>query len=141
MPRVAAAAALALACRYDNPPVTREIVWADAETEALARRACYDCHSNETAWPWYAWSPILGSFVTRDVHRGRCDVNFSEWDRPNEDALAGPALVRSGEMPLALYTVTHRDARLTPAEREALADGLHRTFDADPPVLGEACAD
>jgi len=37
-----------------NPAVTAPIKWNSAETEALARRACMDCHSNETVWPWYA---------------------------------------------------------------------------------------
>lgn len=129
------------ACRHDNPTTTREVVWADATTEALARRACYDCHSNETHWPWYSWMPIAGSLVTSDVHRGRCELNFSEWDRFYDDASEAPEKVREKEMPLGMYLAAHRDARLTDAERETLAKGLAETFRTDPPVGPRACDD
>lgn len=129
------------ACKHDNPPTTREVVWSDAETEALARRACYDCHSNETHWPWYSWMPVVGSLVTSDVHRGRCHLNFSEWDRFYDDAAEAPEKVREKEMPLGMYLAAHREARLTEAEREQLAAGLARTLRDDPPVGPEACED
>ena len=133
--------ALLVGCRLDNPPTTRDIVWADAETEALARRACYDCHSNETHWPWYARAPVVGSIVAGDVHRGRCHMNFSEWDGPNEEAWDAPDEVRDGDMPLGMYTAAHEEAQLTPDERDRLAAGLAATFAADPPREGEACED
>ena len=134
-------AALA-ACGFpDNPAIEREIVWADAETEALARRACYDCHSNETDWKLMHRLPIVNSLVRNDVRRGRCAMNFSDWDAPNEEAWEAPSKVLDGEMPLAVYTATHGEARLSDEERRQLADGLLRTFEADPPADGEACDD
>ena len=69
-------------CAPDNPPVTQEIRWADAETEALVRRACYDCHSNETDWKFMHSLPGVKGWVTGHVYDGRCALNFSEWDRP-----------------------------------------------------------
>jgi hypothetical protein len=132
---------LLVACKLDNPRTTRDIVWSDPETEALARRACYDCHSNDTHWPWYSNVPVVGNLVAGDVHRGRCHMNFSEWDGPNEEAEEAPEEVREGEMPLGMYTAAHPEARLTPEEREQLAQGLARTFAADPPRAGEACED
>lgn len=134
-------ALLMLSCKLDNPEITREIVWIDAETEALARRACYDCHSNETHWPWYSRAPIVGSLVASDVHRGRCHMNFSQWDRPNEEAWEAPEKVLEGEMPLAMYLTAHKEARLTDEERSRLAEGLAATFQEDPPLEGEACDD
>ncbi|MEQ1571812.1 MAG: heme-binding domain-containing protein, partial [Myxococcota bacterium] len=92
-------------------------------------------------WPWYSWAPVLGSVVTSDVHRGRCKMNFSGWDGPNEEAWEAPEKVREGEMPLGAYAAAHGDARLTPEEREQLAVGLAATFDRDPPRDGEACDD
>jgi hypothetical protein len=127
------------ACRYDNPPTTREIEWDSPRTEELARRACYDCHSNETHWYATAYLPIIGSIITHDVHKARCEMNFSEWDGPQAEAEEAPEAIREGEMPLGLYRWAHKDARLTDAEAEELAAGFERTFAADPPLSGEAC--
>ena len=138
---LALALVAALGCRHDNPPTTQEIVWDSPRTEALARLACYDCHSNETHWPWTSWMPIAGSIVTGDVHRGRCHMNFSEWDRPNGEAWDAPDEIRDGDMPLGAYTAMHKSARLTDAELEELAQGFERTFANDPPLPGEACED
>ncbi|MCB9677997.1 MAG: heme-binding domain-containing protein [Alphaproteobacteria bacterium] len=133
---------LAIGCALpDNPPVTREIEWIDAETEALARRACYDCHSNETVWKGGHRVPVVNSLVRSDVKRGRCKMNFSEWDGPNEDAWDAPSELLDGEMPLGLYLKTHEHARLTDDEVQALADGLNATFELDPPLDGERCED
>src|SRR5689334_23582497 len=61
-----------------NPPVQAE-VQASAEARVLLRRACYDCHSNETVWPWYARVAPVSWVVVHDVRRGRDVVNFSTW--------------------------------------------------------------
>lgn len=134
-------ALLVVACKLDNPPETHAIAWADAETEALARRACYDCHSNETHWPWYSRVPVVGNLVAGDVHRGRCHMNFSEWDGPNEEAWDAPDELLDGDMPLAMYAAAHEEARLSPDERARLAAGFRATFAQDPPRDGEACED
>jgi len=53
-------------------------------TEALARAACFDRHSNETKWPWYTNVAPMSWLIQRDVDEG-CEVlNFSEWDRPQQ---------------------------------------------------------
>ena len=64
-----------------NPPVTREVAWDSAETARIARRACYDCHSNETVWPWYSNIAPASLLVASDVRDGRSYLNFSEWDQ------------------------------------------------------------
>lgn len=125
----------------ENPPVTQEIRWIDAETEALARRACYDCHSNETVWKGSHRVPGVNALVRSDVRRGRCKMNFSAWDGPNEDAWEAPEKVLDGEMPLAIYRQTHAEARLTDDEIVLLAEGLEATFAFDPPRDGEPCDD
>ena len=138
LPLAAAAllAAGAPACKHDNPPTTREIQWADPATAARARQSCYDCHSNETHWAWTSYTPLVGNLIVSDVHRGRAAMNFSEWDRPQDDAEEAPEKVREGEMPLKLYLLAHADARMSDAERAAFAAGLARTFAADPPRGG-----
>lgn len=128
-------------CKLDNPPITQEIHWDSERTEELARRACYDCHSNETKWPWTSYVPIVGSIVASDVHNARCHMNFSAWDRGNEDAWDAADEIRDGEMPLGAYTMMHKAARLSDAELEELAQGFERTLALDPPRSGEPCED
>jgi glutaredoxin len=70
---------------HTNPPVTREIQWDSLQTRALAQRACFDCHSNETVWPWYAYVAPVSWRIANHVYDGRRRLNFSEWDRPNEN--------------------------------------------------------
>ena len=116
-----------------NPPVTREIAWDSPETRALAERACFDCHSNETKWPFYAYIAPMSLVVANDVTEGRDRLNFSEWDRPNEDFGEISKVVTGGEMPLAQYLLLHPEARLTEVEKQQLLDGLDATYRQDPP--------
>jgi len=117
-----------------NPPVTREVAWDSPDTRAIAERACFACHSNETAWPWYAYVAPVSWRVASHVERGRGHLNFSEWDQPNEDLDEVVEVIRDHEMPLRDYLLVHREARLTADERELLIAGFERTFTNDPPV-------
>ena len=113
---------------HTNPPVTGEPTWDAPETRALARRACFDCHSNETEWPAYASVAPASWLVQRDVKDGRAVLNFSEWPRPQEEAKEASEEVLEGEMPPAAYTWVHAHARLNAADRDRLAQGLARTL-------------
>lgn len=113
---------------HTNPPVTGEPAWDSPETRALARRACFDCHSNETRWPVYASIAPFSWVVQDHVDEGREVLNFSEWDRPQEEAEEASEVVAEGEMPLWDYSLVHPESRLTPAERRALVDGLAATL-------------
>jgi hypothetical protein len=107
--------------------VRQEPGWDSSQTRALASRACFDCHSNETKWPWYSHVAPVSWLVQRDVELGRGTLNFSEWDRPQEGAEAVEA-VQEGEMPPRIYLVAHPEARLPPAEYRQLVAGLAATF-------------
>ena len=111
-----------------NPPVTGEPAWDSPQTRALAKQACFDCHSNETEWPAYASIAPASWLVQRDVNEGRAVLNFSEWTRPQEEANEAAEKVREGEMPPAAYTLVHAHARLSPAGRDRLAQGLARSM-------------
>ena len=113
---------------HANPPVTGEPTWDAPETRALAKQACFDCHSNETAWPAYASIAPASWLVQHDVDEGRAVLNFSEWTRPQEEAKEAAEEVLEGEMPPSAYTLVHTHARLTPADRDRLARGLARTL-------------
>ena len=109
---------------HTNPPRRAEPPWDTAATRALAVRACYDCHSNETVWPWYSHLAPVSWLVQRDVDEGRRKLNFSEWDRPQKEAHGSAKEVRKGAMPPWYYTPLHRATRLTAAETGALVSGL-----------------
>jgi mono/diheme cytochrome c family protein len=113
---------------HSNPPVRQEPTWDRPETRQLARRACLDCHSNETVWPWYSAIAPVSWLVQRDVIEGRGELNFSEWDRPQKEAKKAPEETREGEMPPRTYLLAHPEARLDPMERAALAAGLQATL-------------
>jgi hypothetical protein len=113
---------------HSNPPVRMEPAWNAPATRELARRACFDCHSNETVWPWYSHVAPASWLVQRDVNHARHELNFSEFDRPQEEAKEAAGMVRKRKMPLSYYLPLHAQARLTDAERRALADGLAATL-------------
>jgi hypothetical protein len=138
-----------------NPPIGSEPQWDSPQTRALAERACFDCHSNETKWPWYANIAPVSWVVAHDVEEGRAALNFSEWGVPqrnrgeetgearagDEDAERETDEGREGaepdkiaeqveerEMPLANYLLLNPEAHLTPAETQELIAGLNATF-------------
>ena len=113
---------------HTNPPVTGEPAWDSPATRELAKRTCFDCHSNETEWPWYSNVAPVSWLVQRDVNEGREKLNFSEWDRPQKHADEAAKEVREGEMPMWIYLPTHPEARLTDAEKQQLIAGLEATF-------------
>jgi cytochrome c551/c552 len=119
---------------HSNPPVTREIHWNAPETRALAQRACFDCHSNQTVWPWYSYVAPISLRVQLYVNEGREHLNFSAWDQPNADAEEIAKMIRNGDMPLWDYLPLHPQAKLSTAEQEALIAGLEATLANDPPI-------
>ena len=89
------------------------------------RRACFDCHSNETRWPWYSSLPGASWVIARDVKAGRGQLNFSRWMEYNPFDRAGMLdkvceLATSRAMPLLPYRVLHREARLSETDVTAL---------------------
>jgi hypothetical protein len=111
-----------------NPPVTGEPPWDRPQTRALAVRACFDCHSNQTVWPWYTHVAPISWLTQRDVEEGRRALNYSEWDRGQREAHESAKTLRTGEMPPWFYMLPRPQARLTPSERATLIAGLEATF-------------
>ena len=109
---------------HTNPPILQEPAWDSPQTLALAQRACFDCHSNETVWPWYSSIAPISWLAQRDVDEGREKLNFSEWGRGEQEADEIAEVIREGEMPLPIYLLQHPEARLSAAEKQALIDGL-----------------
>jgi mono/diheme cytochrome c family protein len=119
---------------HANPAVGSEPAWDSAATRSLALRACFDCHSNLTTWPWYSRIAPASWLVYADVVGGREHLNFSAWDRSQEaDVEEIVGVVRDGSMPPLQYKLMHAGSRLTKAERSRLVSGLERTLASSPP--------
>ena len=113
---------------HSNPPTIMEPTWDSPRTRELAVRACFDCHSNETKWPWYADVAPMSWNVEYDIANGRSVINFSEWNRSYPLAVYSGLSVRTGGMPIGKYKLAHPEAQLTPEETEALIRGLDATL-------------
>jgi hypothetical protein len=126
--------------RVDNPSTRDEPQWDSSETRALAVRACFNCHSNETDVAPIEQVAPLTWWITNHVKEGRSALNFSEWhSAAGEEAREAAEPVAEGEMPPDYYTWVgmHSESELTAAEVEDLIDGLDRTISADPPTGGD----
>ena len=111
-----------------NPPETKEPAWDSPKTRELMHRACFDCHSNETVWPWYSNIAPVSWLVQRDVNGGRRHLNFSEWETPQRHAKDVAEQVKEGEMPPWFYLPMHPGARLTSTEKQALIEGVEKSL-------------
>ncbi|MFT3713734.1 MAG: heme-binding domain-containing protein [Archangium sp.] len=110
---------------HTNPEVTGDIVGVPPDVKLVLKKACYDCHSNETVWPWYSQVAPVSWLVARDVNDGRKHLNFSVWETYEQkrkthklEEIEGE--VSEGEMPMAIYLPMHPEAKLTEAEKNAL---------------------
>jgi len=103
-----------------NPP--------SPEVAALLRAACYNCHSDETKWPWYSHIAPVSWLVVSDVNDGRERLNLSDW--PKDSERAAKKLERMSEeldykdMPPWQYKLVHPEARLTAAQRDQMIKWL-----------------
>lgn len=112
-----------------NPP-GRYDLGAPLEVEAIMRRACYDCHTNETKWPLYARLAPSSWLMARDVHNGRNHLNFSNWGEADEDERQTDREnawehIESGDMPPWFYVYPlHLGAKLSDADKATLKGWL-----------------
>ena len=106
-----------------NPPVVSDID-APSDVKNILRKACYDCHSNETNWAWYTKIAPASFLAIKDVNEGRENLNFSEWGNytgKTEDIKKEIwEEVREEKMPLWQYRIIHSEAKLTPEEKNLL---------------------
>lgn len=106
-----------------NPP---------AEVRELLKTSCYDCHSNQTEYPWYNAVAPVSYWLADHVNEGKEHLNFSAWNtydakRRDHKLEEVVEMVEEGEMPLNEYTWTHEGARLTEAQRKAITEWAEKT--------------
>jgi hypothetical protein len=117
-----------LALHIEPPPYSKPLFQGaqiDTPTLALFQRACQNCHSQNTQWPWYSRIPPASWMIRKDVYEARRHVDFSNWNsyfpEQREDLLTRIGLAaRTGRMPLPRYTLLHREAVLATQERQQI---------------------
>lgn len=109
-----------------NPPVTDYVNWDLQQTLDFAKRACFDCHSNETEWPWYSKVAPVSWLIADDVKKARERLNFSTGNL--KEAKKAADEVMEEKMPLKSYLFLNPKAKLTQEEKQAFMRGLRNTF-------------
>jgi hypothetical protein len=114
-----------------NPPVKSDLGAPD-NIASILRASCYDCHSNETEWPWYSSVAPVSFLVAGDVVEGREHLNFSEWDNyssKEQSELLAEMIeeIEKEAMPLTSYTFTHPNAKLDPYRINLLKEWVNTT--------------
>ena len=99
---------------------------APTQVRGIIQRACMDCHSEATVWPWYSYIPPVSWQVHEDVHKGRAFMDLSHWGDYTPEEQRGfvsqiARITRAGVMPPSKYLWMHRDARLSDADLDLLA--------------------
>lgn len=112
------------------------------EIESLLRNACYDCHSNETRYPWYSNVAPVSWWLQNHIEEGREHLNFSNWGtfevkKQNHKLHECEEEVEEGEMPLKSYTWTHGDAKLTSQQKKELAEWFEAQMTEEPAATDE----
>jgi hypothetical protein len=121
----------------DNPPTpagSSLIAKTPPQVTSILDRACRDCHSNDTRWPWYTNVTPTNWLVANHVHHGRDHLNYSLWasyDEDDQDKFLGNmcSLTQRRRMPLPSYLVIHRDAKLSDADIKTLCDWTEKMRD------------
>ena len=110
----------------DNP---NDLIVTNSVPENIASKlktSCYDCHSNESTFPWYASVAPTKWLVYNHITEGREELNFSNWNALSTDDKSDilddiSSIVLEGEMPMKGYTILHSEANLSEVDREAIA--------------------
>jgi len=117
-----------------TPPASSLAPRATPEVASILDRACRDCHSNDTRWPWYTNVSPTNWLVANHVHHGREHFNYSSWvsyDEDDQDKFLGKMcnLAQRRRMPLPSYLLMHRDAKLSDADIKTLCDWTEKMRD------------
>ena len=112
-----------------NEDVSNDLIAANEIPENISnllKTSCYDCHSNQTVYPWYSNVAPVSWLVIRDVKEGRKELNFSDWETISKldkakilDDIAEE--VEGGDMPMPIYFITHSDAKLSDKDRKDIS--------------------
>ncbi len=106
---------------HTNPAAANPFTWTSSDAEAIAKKSCYDCHSNETKWWWASNIAPFSWLFQADVNGGRENLNFSDY--AGEPPVDEFTRVVDGGMPPFQYTLIHPSAKMTDAQKQTLIKG------------------
>ena len=103
--------------------------------QSVLQIACYDCHSNNTNYPWYSNIQPMAWMMARHINNGKNELNFSDFgsytDRRQISKLKGIAnQIKDDEMPIASYKMMHKKARLSKEQKDLIMDWMNKTADS-----------
>jgi len=112
----------------DNPTVTADLV-APPAVRKILKRSCFDCHSNETNWPWYSYVAPVSWYVTDDVSEGRRHLNFSKWGdlstkKQKHRLRKAWGEISEDEMPIEEYLYIHWSAKLSDEDKATIKNWI-----------------
>ncbi|HET9910386.1 MAG TPA: heme-binding domain-containing protein [Anaerolineales bacterium] len=107
-----------------NPPVVSEPNWSSPQARALVKEHCFQCHSNETEWPWYSNIAPGSWLIAMDVIEGREQFNFSDWNNNPGELDEMSEAIQEGEMPPIQYWIAHPNSRMNAQQKQELIDAL-----------------
>ena len=131
-----------------NPPVvvSRSLeshMAVPPEVQSVLKRACYDCHSSSTVWPWYSHVAPVSWYVAHDVNVARSHVNFQDWEA-QENPKEGLEhlgltckLMREGKMPPSDYGMMHQNAKVSPADTNTVCAWTDKIAPAEDEAGGD----
>jgi mono/diheme cytochrome c family protein len=113
---------------HTNPAMVSEPAWSSPQARALVKEHCFQCHSNETEWPWYSNIAPASWLIQMDVNEGRRQFNFSDWNNhPGElDEMIGT--IQEGEMPPIQYWMFHPNSRMNDQQKQELINALQSSI-------------
>ena len=106
-----------------------------SDVQSILKASCYDCHSNNTKYPWYANIQPMGWILAKHIKEGKADLNFDDFGnyitrRQSSKLKAIANSVKDGSMPLSSYTLMHSDAKLDDNEKQRIIDWALETKDS-----------
>jgi len=109
---------------HTNPPIVSEPNWSSPQARALVKEHCFQCHSNETAWPWYSNIAPGSWLIAFDVIAGRQKFNFSDWNRNPGELNEMVGAIQEGEMPPIQYWIVHPNSKMNAQQKQDLISAL-----------------
>lgn len=111
-----------------NPPVVSEPNWSSPAARALVKEHCFQCHSNETNWTWYANIAPGSWLIAYDVIEGRDQFNFSDWNNNPGELDEIIEVIQDGEMPPIQYWIFHPNSKMDAQQKQELIDAMNSSL-------------
>ncbi|CAG0999348.1 hypothetical protein ANAEL_02838 [Anaerolineales bacterium] len=113
---------------HTNPSMVSEPAWSSPQARALVKEHCFQCHSNETEWPWYSNIAPASWLIQMDVNEGRDQFNFSDWNNNPGELDEMKEEIQEGGMPPIQYWIFHPNSRMNDQQKQELINALESSI-------------